>query len=282
MKGQIYIDYMGGALLFFLSIVFIVTSALNTIPQFSQGIGQNRLEITAWSISTQLVEDTGFWKNKSKRSTEWHKHISDPDALKEIKTIGLESEKDGLSREKIKTLLNSHYSDIKRLLKTDKEFNLQVTEFAFVDTYKSFRKPNSPPETSAFQAPDNDSYDSADAEIHYGSKSIKGNSKRFLVTSHNGSYDEVYISDDWDFSEAADIGPLGITDTQIVKFGDRNYRFEGRSSGIVASEGKVVGLVRVMGRLGRRSPEDADRVTEVNRFSNIRENPIKIEMRFWG
>lgn len=283
MKGQIYIDYMGGALLFFISIIFIVTSALGTVPEFSQGIEQNQLELTAWSVSTHLVERSGFWRSGSDSGTDWHRHMDG--FLDENISIGLASEQ-GLDRAKVNTLLEEPYLKIKRIIGVEKDFNMEVREFAFVDTHKSFTKPSGSPvedylgvPSSQFKPPSTDSYDSSDSEVHYGSISIKSDEKRFLAVSHDGTYDEAYYSDNWNFSNSEG---LGLGDSRIIEFDDRSYRFNGRDSGIVASDGKTIGLSRIMGRLGRRPSEQSDNVIEVDRFSNIGENPVKIEMQFWS
>jgi hypothetical protein len=51
--------------------------------------------------------------------------------------------------------------------------------------------------------PDNSFYEDAGRIVHYGSRNFTGTDRnKFLVTSHDGEYDTVYTSEDWNFSNS--------------------------------------------------------------------------------
>ncbi|MDY6789439.1 MAG: hypothetical protein SVV03_05770 [Candidatus Nanohaloarchaea archaeon] len=273
-KGQIYIDYLGGSLLFFLSLIFIVTSSLGTIPQFSEEIERNSVELSAWSLSTQLIENTGFWKDGDSQGSDWHEKTGEPQV---IKTVGLASEGGGMDRDKVREVVDMSYNQLKLLLSTSKDFNMEFKEFAFVDTHKSFSKPGSPG-VGSFKPPASKSYTNTVEPVHYGSIALNGEEKHFLVVSHNQSYDTAFVSSSWDFTNSTE---LGLEDETILGFGEKSYRFEGLNSAILTSEGNVLALSRIVGRAGIQPPADAGQVIGVTRFSNMGEKLVKAKMQFW-
>ncbi len=251
-----------------------MTSALNTLPQFSQGIETNSLEISAWTTSSTLISTKGYWQNGSRQGTDWHNHLSSPD---DIASIGLATAEGDLDREKIRALLNISYQRMKQLLKTENDFMIDFTEFPVVDTSKSFVKGGSPAKAEDFSPPTTSRYEDANSTIHYGAIQIAGDERFFLVTSH-GTYDTVYTSENWNFSDS---DPVDTSESVPLEFGRREYLLRPISAGISTSGGEVVALERELGVIGRRPTGAVEEIVNVRRFSNIDEHPVRIDFEVW-
>jgi hypothetical protein len=273
-KGQISIEYTGGALLFFSSILFVVAGVLGTLPQFTSAIDENSIETQIWASTALLLSDTGQWESDTRVGPDWHNNIENTTQL------GLVGQDGDLSRDKIRQFVSMDYSDVKVLLRTEKDFNIRFTEFSIIDTASSFEKTD--PQGNIGEVitePTGSSYDSANDTIRYGSISANGAEKNVLVTAHQGNYDTVYISEDWDFTDAIRLGPTG---NQILSFDGRRYRLSVPDSGVFASDGKTVVLTRPLGNVGTRTPAAEATVVTARRFGNIGSNPVRIDVEMWS
>ncbi len=274
MKGQISIEYTGGALLFFSSILFVVAGVLGTLPQFTSAIEENSIETQVWASTAVLLSDTGQWASDTRTGPDWHNHLENTTQL------GLVGQDGDLSRDKIRKIVSMDYKDVKLLLQIDKDFNIEFTEFSIIDTASSFEK-NDPGGKigQVITEPTTDSYDDANDTVRYGSITANGAEKRVLVTAHQGTYDTIYISEDWDFTDAIRLGPAG---NQILSFDGRRYRLSVPDSGIFASDGKTVVLSRPLGNVGTRTPAAESTVVTARRFGNIGPNPVRIDVEMWS
>jgi len=272
-KGQISIDYAGGAMLFFLSLIFVTTGVLGTVPQFTDVIQEDRLEVTAWSFTTSLLEENGYWETATASGEDWHRHTGN------VKNIGLSDGK-GIDRAKTNAFLSLDYRRIKnQIAKMEKDFNMEITEYGLVYTDQTFPRGNPPAKLTGFVPPNNPSYTSADSTVHYGSIELNEEAKYFLVTFHANDPDSVYVSDSWNFSGSS---RQTFGDNRIFNFNGRNYRLDMGNSGITTSEGNLIVLSRLMGRIGERPPVDTQRVVQVRRVTNIGHNPVTIETSIWN
>lgn len=274
MKGQISIEYTGGALLFFSSILFVVAGVLGTLPQFTDAIDENSIETQIWASTALLLSDSGQWESDTRTGPDWHNHVENTTQL------GLVGQDGDLSRDKIRELVSMDYEDVKLLLRTEKDFNIRFTEFSIIDTADSFEKYD--PQGKIGQVitePATDSYDNANDTVRYGSISANGAEKHVLVTAHQGNFDTIYISEDWDFTDATRLGPTG---NQVLSFDGRRYRLSVPDSGLFASDGKTVVLTRPLGNVGTRTPAAEATVVTARRFGNIGSNPVRIDVEMWS
>ncbi|MDY6777727.1 MAG: hypothetical protein SVU32_03615 [Candidatus Nanohaloarchaea archaeon] len=289
-KGQLSIDYTSGALLFFVSMIFVVSGALSIVPEFQSIASTNSMEVSGWSISTMLLNEPGHWRSAQGGGLDWHTQIDSPGR---ITAIGLASPEGDLSREKIRalaTLSRTDYTYLKtELLATEKDFNIVFHEFATVDTGRTFTKQEDARTTdppAAFQNQftppfEPTSYDEADPTVHYGSIRINGEAKYFLVTSQAGLYSQVYYSDSWNFSDATNLS-IPQNSRSILMFNGRRYELAAGDAGVLMGDGQIVVMERVIARLGQQPPEAQQRVTHITRYANIDERMVKMEMDIWG
>lgn len=277
MKGQISIDYAAGALLFFLALVFIITGILSTVPQYSENIDENRLEMTAWKLTTAMLNTPGYWQNSTRGGTDWSRAASE-----DVRQVGFTAQEGDLSRAKLQKALRMDYSDIRDRLDTETHFRFDVREFAQVDTSRSYEHDDPPSHLPGFAVPAAGDYQEFNGTVQYGSSEINGEVMRWLVTQ-NETFVRVYWSNSWDFSTA---GPYSSDSTQRLNFGegsgdDRTYIFDGGDAGVMESDGELIVLQRPVGYYGRRMPAFVQDSVTVTRFSNIGSSPVRLEMEVW-
>ena len=253
-------------MVFFVSVLFIVTGVLNAIPEFTDQVVQNRLETQAWSLSTVILSTPGYWKNISDDGTSWERKTE------YVRSFGLESEeRPGLEREKIQALDSIAYSEMKRILATEFDFSMDFTEYMVVDT--SVPESDIPSEVNIPSE-----YDGQ--RLNYGSKRVEGEGYYFLVHGFPGDYN-VSISGTRDFSQPEGELNIDIDGSGTVDFGARQYSLDIPNSGVYESEGNMVVLQTSIQRIGRRTPPDPGEVVSIRRFSNIEENVVRMDMRMW-
>ncbi|MDY6770910.1 MAG: hypothetical protein SV186_03050 [Candidatus Nanohaloarchaea archaeon] len=273
MKGQISIEYTAGALLFFSAILFVVSGVLGTLPRFTDTIDENSIETEAWTLSTLLISTQGRWESGPRSGTQWQQHTGN------ISRVGLLGQDGSLEREKIRAFVSLRYERLKVLLKTGKDLNIEFTEFVVADTSQSFTKPTATGDIgTVLTQPDSQAYQDANATVHYGTVTLNGDERHFLVTAHQGVYDTIYISQDWNFTDAIRLGPNG---NRVLSFNGRRYRIQTSESGIFQSNGQTVIFSRPMGRVGRRTPTAEPQIINVRRFASMDGKPVRIDMEIW-
>lgn len=277
MKGQISIDYAAGALLFFVSLIFIITGILSTVPQYSEDIDENRLEMEAWKLTTAMLTTPGYWRNSSRGGTDWAHADAD-----DIRQIGFSTEEGDLSRAKLQRALRLGYTGLRDRLNTEAHFRMSVREFVQVDTSRNYPYGDPPDHLPDFQVPTATDYQRFNDTVHYGSSDVNGEVMRWLVTQ-NATFARVYWSSSWDFSGAQS---HSTNATERIVFGEdtgegRTYIFDGGDAGVTTSDGEIVVLQRPIGRYGRRMPAFVQDSVTVTRFSNIDAAPVRLEMEVW-
>ncbi|MDY6776892.1 MAG: hypothetical protein SVQ76_02190 [Candidatus Nanohaloarchaea archaeon] len=268
MKGQISIDYLAGAMIFFGSLIFLVSQMMTSIPQFSQAQQVDELELTAWSVSEILLEDRGHWSIGGSSGTDWQDHMGG------VEVLGLKG-KEHLSREKINALLSMSKDRIRSLLGIEEKINIQVREVVDVDTYHSFQQGGAP----AFMTEPSYS-DYTASEIHYGSHRFGGEKRYFLLMKNTstGWYDNLSVSTDWDFSDP-ETEFYDLTDTQYLAIGDRTYVVQAGNTGI--SDGKLLVLTRELGRVGYVPSRQVENIVSIQRYGAMSGNIVEVVVRVW-
>ncbi len=267
MTGQISIDYLAGALIFFGSIVFLISNVMTTLPAFTQAQENDELTLTAWSVSEVVMNDKGRWSNESGSGTDWHNHRDDIDVL------GVEGE-DGLSEEKVDALTELDQSRIREALGTAKKVNIDVEKVIDVDTHRSFQQGESP---DFIDEPSTYPGFVADT-VHYGARQLDGNDRYVLLTQNEnlGWYNRLRLSEDGDFTGSE---VHNLTDTVFLPIGENTYIADAANTEI--SDGNLLVLHRSLGRTGD-VPGGADTdIVSVNRYGVMDGDVVEVRFRVW-
>lgn len=266
-KAQISIDYIGGAIVFFIAILFIVTTTLNVVPRFSDNLEHNRLQVTGWTISTTLLDTPGYWENDDEDGEDWYEYIFEGSGNQEnLKSIGLEDmETGGLDRDKIESLGTLiDYTDMREIMSTDFEFHIDFTEYVIIDTSK-----------------DGDSDEEPEPGGSWGYEIIRGEGYYFYVVEETDGY-TVHVGEEdgqgIDFFEEVEQG-----ESVILELGedDEEFLLDVTSGGILKSGGDLLVLEKDLRSVGRDIHLSADEMVNIRRFSNIDDNIVRIDMRIW-
>lgn len=239
---------------------------LGTIPQFSEAVANDRLETVGWSLSTQLIEHKGYWQQGNQNRTDWHEAPSND----MIQSVGLEAAEDGISTAKIEAMQEMEYTTVKNIVNIKQNFNLELTEFKIVSTDSTFEK-GSPP-----WAIDDITYEGNSDTVWYGATSERGASYYFFI-DRDPAY-TIYVSENRDFSSYETIEQSQGT---VLDFGPKSFTLNHESSGISQAEGKQLVLERYLGRIGGRTPPEQAQTVQLDRFSWIGSNPVRIGMEVW-
>jgi hypothetical protein len=278
MKGQTTLEFIGAFLFFIIVLTSVLLTTLSDIPQFNDyaEITEKNLEIK--KTTDLILTSKGYYDNGTQKGTDWQNHLND------TKMPGLASDEmhiDSAKLDVIRTIEPGYYNytDMVNDLNLEYEYNFNFTWYPIVETHRTFVR-GSPPSSPDIDEPASDYYDNAQNRIHYGSITLEGDTRRFLVTAYDGVYNTTYMSDDWDF-----IGrPVkGVGDDIVIagrEFTIENIQNRNNRPGasiIISSHLKEFG----------RNPESADgsRV-KVNRYP-IYDNPgssdqlVKMEVLAW-
>ncbi|MDY6766159.1 MAG: hypothetical protein SVW77_02220 [Candidatus Nanohaloarchaea archaeon] len=264
--GQISIDYLAGALIFFGSLIFLVSNVMTTLPAFSDAQQTDELRLTAWSISEVVMNDRGYWENATHQGSDWPEHLGD------VEVLGVKAQT-GLSKEKIDTLTALNQSRLRSALRTGKKVNVEFREVVDIDTHRTFQQGSAP---SFLTEP---SYPSHVAEtVHYGAKRLEGSERFFLLTKNRnrGWYNRLRVSDDADFSTSE---LYNLTETQYIPVGDGTYVADAGNTDI--SEGNLLILWRNLGRTGDVPTESVQNIASVERYGVLKGNVVEVTFRVW-
>lgn len=266
MKGQISIDYVAGGLVFFGAIIFLVGNLLSVVPQFDQAQQENKLHLTAYSMTEVLLNDQGYWENATDSGTAWE---DQPTA--DIETVGLSGGAE-LAQDKVDAFLDLSLATLKDRFNLSEDFTVQIHEFVDIDTHGTFQQ-GSPP--SFLTEPTYSS--STSSTVHYGAKRIDGQQKHFLLTDELDWYNTLRVSDDWDFSSGVTV--YNLTQEQFIPIGASTYTappFVTQQSG-----GDLLILQRRVGRVGTVPPGFVPSVVSIQRYGVLEGNVVRMEVQIW-
>lgn len=278
MKGQTTLEFIGAFIFFIIVLTSVLLTTVSDIPQFNDyaEITQKNLEIK--KTTDLLLTSKGYYDNGTSNGTDWQNHLN------HTQTPGLASDEMHIDSAKlgvIRTIQPGYYNytDMVKDLNLDYEYNFNFTWYPVVETDRNFVR-GSPPSTPSIDEPMTAYYDDAQNRIHYGSITLEGETRRFLVTAYDGVYNTTYISDDWDF-----VGrPVrGIGDTIMI--GGREFEIENIQNR-KNTPGAAIFLSSHLKEFGR-NPESADgsRV-KINRYALLdkpgsSEQLVKMEVLAW-
>lgn len=269
MKGQVSLDYLAGAMVFFSAVIILVSSVMGAIPDFKESQRRSELELTAWAMSEVLLEDEGYWEAGNLNGTDWYTDTHRPF----VKVFGLEGPDGQLSPRKIAALQETNYSDLSAVFQPGADFNIGFTEFVPVDTYSSFQ-PGSAPSYMTI-----DPADLTDVPVHYGSERFGDATRNMLLIDELGWYNKLMVSEDWDFTDA-DARTYNLTRTQFIPIAGRTYQAEAAQTEI--SDGKMLILRRGRGRVGEVPPQDVGEVASIQRYGVVEDDRIiRMVVQLW-
>jgi hypothetical protein len=268
-NGQISIDYIAGALVFFGSIIVLISSVLNVIPQFQNTHAVNELELAGWGLSETMMNDPGYWSNTSGNGTDWH--TASP---ANVTVIGVQAaNRTGISAAKIRALRDMNYRRVQRILGTTRQFTVSFTKILHIDTYRRFNRSGSSP--GFITEP---SYPGGTAEtVHYGSKKIDGTPYRFLLADSAGWYNNLWVSEDWDFTDA-DTTKYNLTTDQVITLDADAYRIN--IGDVQIGQGNTVILKRRIGRIGTPPTANTGNIIEMKRYGTTKQTDTIIAAVF--
>lgn len=276
-KAQINIEFVGGAIIFFTTLLFIMSSTFSVLPKYGEKSRLNELEITGWTLSKKLINSKGFWDNSTHNGTDWENHPSD------VVSIGLAESYHDLDPEKTEEFLNNvNYVNAKtNLFKIEKDFRVKITEFIPIETYKTFEWSNG--SEYGIKEPFTSIYNNSNKIIHFGSAEI-GSHKLWVLATKNGDKYPLYFKlDSKDFSNCNKTNSSNYFE---IKIDGRNYIHDNsRKSEVRGSERSLVMLRREkgsgVGEIGRSPPKVKSEYLRIRRYALMDSRPVEVELIIW-
>lgn len=277
MKAQINIEFLGGAVLFFAVLTFVMTGPFTILPKYENINQLNSLETTGWIISNQLINEQGYWESSNDNGTRWEDHPG------KIASLGLSEGYHRIDPKKAEKLLNNlSYTNVKAsLLGIEKDFKIKLREFIPVDTHKTFQKGKG--SKYGFVEPQDSIYLNSDEQIHYGSHEIQGKTLWVLTAKNMGKHS---IYTEINSKNFTDCNKTNSTDYFELKIGGEKYIHDiNRTNDVETSDGSLVIFRRnngtYLGEFGREPPKTSDDYVKIKRFGTIGKKIIEIEITVW-
>lgn len=253
-SGQISIDYMAGAMVFFGAVVVLVSTVIGAVPQVQETRNVNDLQMVGMSISEVIMQDSGYWANQSANGTDWHRDERRPFTV----TLGLQTaDRDGIHPEKVNALHDMEYDRITQILGIERDFSVQFTEFLYIHTRDTFTAGDAPDYITEPDYPDQTA-----SRIHYGAEDVDGTPHYFLVSDNRGWYNNLWISTDWDFEDAEH---YDIAQNQLITMNQDSYIINLGDTQL--SDGDMLVMRQDLGRAGAVPPDHVEDIVEINRFA---------------
>lgn len=267
MQGQISIDYLAGAMIFFGALVLLVSNVMTTLPEFSEAQRVDQLQLSAWAASEVMVNDRGYWDDGSANGTSWQDNVD------HVRIAGLEGPDGELSMAKIEAMLSMDDDTLQDALATDRSIAVSFREVVPVDTHRTFEQGNEP---GFITEP---SYDPRAADtVHYGVTEVHGTQLHVLLTDVVGWYNHVYISRDWDFTNV-NTETFNLTETSYLQLTERTYTM--RSGHTELSEGRMLLMSSDLGRTGPVPPQQVVDIVTVDRYGVVDGNVMEVSVQAW-
>lgn len=276
MKGQVSIEFLAAFFLYILAVVAVLQFVSGDIPGFDRSMSQKELHMEAKYVSDQVLTQSGY-HTVGGGGSNWEKNSS---TMSSVYSFGLASEYLVVDDEKLSEIAtvgqnNFNYSQFRNAVGVDNQYLFNFTWAPIVETHQSFQR-GSPP--SGITEPSAGLYDSADTEVHYGSITLEGQTKHFLVTSHFSNYNTTYVSSTRNFAPSSPKGTgstinIGGTSFKITGFQNRDYD----AGSILLLESHVKEFGSTIDR--------SESLTKLNRYAvydtGSSMEPMKVEVYVW-
>lgn len=291
-KAQVNIEFIGGSILFFSALIFVISSVFGALPKYENINQLNSLESTGMALGRKLINYRGFWRNSTHNGTNWE----DKETYLESNnfsnfSLGLAESYHTLDPDKCEEFFNGflsdNYTEVKTgVLKMEEDFRITSTEYIIVDTYNSFTRGNGS-NLGITEPPSSDPiYNSTETEniVHYGNKSINEEMRWFLVTKTNDDY-TIYISENTNFNSGG-YNRTNASETYNMEINGRIYIHDLENSNEVENSERRVLIFRresgeYLGSFGREPPEIEDNYVKQERIVTLNSNLIKMEILVW-
>ncbi|MFB6200338.1 MAG: hypothetical protein ABEJ83_05630 [Candidatus Nanohaloarchaea archaeon] len=269
MKAQVNLEFLAAAALFLLTIGILVIT--NTgIPQYESRQEIASLNRQAQAMTTQLLSNPGSYYNGTREKPNWEKNTA---TVKNLTSVGLGTGFMTVQKDKLEMLSSwdkskLDYNQFKNVTGTDTQYRFEFYHLPTINTPQSFTKTYSP---SDIIEPSGLSYQNADNIVHYGKEQLFGSTQNFLVTSHNGVYDTLYVSSNKDFR----YGSTRRTLNEKIN-GYRIIKFQNNQNGA----GSLVILQKNIKTFGPKIDQGST-VINLERFATMKNEPLKVEVWAW-
>lgn len=276
MKGQVSIEFLAAFFIYILAVVTVFQFVSGDIPGFDESMRQKSLHMEAKYVSDQVLTQPGY-HTVGGGASNWEKNSSTRNS---VHSFGLASEYLVLDSQKLSGVAtvgqsSFNYSQFREKVGVDNQYLFNFTWTPIVETHQSFERGDPP---SYITEPASAVYDSADNEVHYGSITLEGETKHFLVTSRFSNYNTTYVSDSWDFSASP---PEGLNDE--IDFGGRSFRITGFQNREY-DEGALMLLESHVKEFGS-TIDRTEGLVKLNRYvvydTGSSEEPMRVEVYAW-
>jgi hypothetical protein len=280
MKAQINLEFLAAAIFYLLAVGIIVLNASSFIPDYRDELASASKHTEAYAVTSTMLTEPGSHTYGSGGSA-WDRNSSTQGA---ITGFGVASGFHELDRHKVLNLTTTgnsglNYTDFRSVAGVANQYRMRFVLVPVIETPRSFRKDN-PPSSPDIETPENDNFsEAADNIVHYGNETLNGQNLRFLVVSHDTTYDTVYISrNDWDFTaptanrttgESIPVGSKPRLDFSIDRI--QNRRRDRGAAVFVSSELKDFGA----------NPDTSSDVVRMNRYAELGGEPVRVEVLVW-
>ncbi len=283
-KGQISLEFVTSTLFVIFVLAFILFTASDQVPDIESNNERASVNMEAWQMTSMLLDSPGY-HSYGEGGTDWEKNQS---TLENIEDVGLTSDYHVVEREKIMAMdtigedvLN--YSRFRDITGIDHQYRISFTAMPTVDTSSKYLR-SSPPDDPNIVEPVNPDYESAGNLVGYGSIVMGGTQYNVLTTSHDGSYDTLYIVNnshrEWNF-----VGADRYEEGDDIMLGDRQFEIEGFHN-TVNSQGNVVILSKRLNTFGSEFDVDST-IIKLDRYAALKQEgaelqPLRIEVFSWA
>ncbi len=276
MEGQINLEFLTAAMLYIIALSSIFLVGDQVLPSFHSETERTSLNLEAKTFTYEILTHPGQHEN----GDNWEDVEID-----EIESFGLANDFFEVNRDKIERLStvgdeDLNYTTFRELNSLEHQYHFRFTWMPVVHTNESFTRGESPDfiEEPCPEDPDHtcpSGYNDADDTVTYGSAEIEGMEHTFLATAEDGSYNSLYISHNWDFS---DRNPYYSRES-FDKYTDSEYTIESFQNR-EEQEGSVVILKDEINQFGP-SPDTTTAIQRVERFAVMEDEPLLIEVLVW-
>lgn len=280
-KGQINIEFLAAAGLFILTLLGLLTSG-QVLPEYGSSMDRMDLNLEAKSVTTEMLTEEGYHDYGS-GGTNWNRNQSTMD---NTVGFGLASDYHVVDRQKMEALKTAtvdgstglNYTQFRNAADVTNQFHFTFVWLPTVQTNYSYIKGN-PPSNPNIIEPGRSSYSRADNRVHYGTISIRSSKYNFLVTAHNGVYDNVYVNLDtssgWDFQNPNPEEPYKLDD-RVEENGFLIENIQNREN----DRGAMVIMKKQLKEFGPSVDPDTEVVT-MDRFAVMEGEPLRLEAKVW-
>lgn len=278
LKGQINLEFLAAAGFFLLTIVGLISSS-QILPSYGSEMDQMTLNLEAKTLTDQLITEPGH-HSFGPGGDNWEKNSS---TIENIEAVGIASDHHVLDRSKFQRLQTTtvggstglNYTQFRDISGVNNQYRFNFIWLPTVQTNYSYTK-SRPPDSPDIVEPRTSEYIAADNQVHYGSVDIQGITYNILVTSHDGAYDSLYVSEDsWDFSSTNPQEPYKLGQ-EILENGFHVESFQNREN----SKGELVILRRHIKEFGPSINQNTQ-VATFERIAVLEGEPLRIEVAAW-